>query len=227
MRSSKIQVVFSLVILSACGARGTGELADAGEPARARPVVEVSSDGGVDLVFTWIDEGGQHKVASNRDAIPEAHRAVVRVQDPRIPPEDPASIWVADLREPASGDRFPVKSMKRADFEKIGRLVEPVEPVAKVTPAAPPSAPAPSGSDRVIMYATSSCPVCRQARQWLASQHISFVERNIERDEDAARSLQEKARSQGVPANGVPVFEIKGKLIPGFNKQALSAALGR
>jgi glutaredoxin len=217
-----IDLIAALVIcLAGCGSNENIEAsADAG-PSTATKALVVPADGGAGLIFTWIDEAGEHHPTADRSEIPEDRRRMVRVQDPSLPPGDPNTVWVADLTA-AEGGRFPVRAMKRENFDQHARPTAPPTP-AKRAPVTPPDQGA---ATTVVMYSTSSCPVCRQARQWLGSQGYSFVERNIERDSNAARELQEKAARQGVPANGVPVFEIKGRLIPGFNRQAITQALG-
>lgn len=219
-----------VVVVVACGqqeSQNEGAGSEAEGPANiAASAPTILADGGSGLVFTWIDENGEHHVSTAPSEIPEKRRAIVRVQDPSRPPTAPGEVWVADLRE-AEGGRFPVKKMKRLQFEKLAQPRQPPPP-SPVKLNTPPGPAAESGeAPRVVMYSTSTCPVCRTARRWLSKQGVSFVERNLERDQLAAAQLQEKARQQGVSANGVPIFEIGGKLIPGFNKQALSQALGR
>lgn len=193
--------------------------------AAEEPLIEV--DGGASVVYTWIDEGGRFKVAQSRSEIPEDRREVVRVQDPGNPPSDTTKVWVADLRV-AKGGRYAVRRMSRAELERLATSQRPVPDPAPdpTTDPATEDAGASQGSPRVVMYMTSTCPVCRRARSWLSKQGVSFVERNIQRDPNAARALQEKARQQGVPADGVPIFEIGGRLIPGFDQNALSKAIG-
>ena len=74
-----------------------------------------------------------------------------------------------------------------------------------------------TGATPVIMYSTRHCPVCVKARRWLLAERIPYIEKDIERDREAAKSLAAKGQKQGVPVNGVPVFEIRGTLIPGFD----------
>ena len=75
------------------------------------------------------------------------------------------------------------------------------------------------------MYATKRCPVCKKARRWLLKKGIPYVEKDVEKDAAAAAELQKKGRAQGIPTNGVPVFEIGGKLFPGFDPDQLMRRL--
>jgi glutaredoxin len=61
----------------------------------------------------------------------------------------------------------------------------------------------------------------------MQAEGISFVEKDIEKDQSAAEELQRKAAQAGVASNGVPMFDIGGKITGGFDPKALVAALGR
>lgn len=205
-----------LVLAALAAATGCADDAsDAAAPATT-PVPPRVTDDRTDLVLSWFGDGGAH-VASSVAEVPPAARPEVRVQDPSVPPEqrDPRWIFLADLRSPTADGSYPVRVELRDSYE------------ARRRPPAPPIAPAPSGPTAiqpsvpgaapVTMYATRHCPVCKQARRWLLEQKIPFVERDIEREPAAAAELQQKGRAQGVPTSGVPIFEIGGRLIPGFD----------
>ena len=75
------------------------------------------------------------------------------------------------------------------------------------------------------MYATSWCPVCTKARKFLKQQGIRYTEKDIEKDPSAAAELQAKARKAGVQPGGVPVFDVGGTLVPGFDEPRLRSLL--
>jgi glutaredoxin len=77
------------------------------------------------------------------------------------------------------------------------------------------------------MYSTTHCPVCHKARRWLLEAGVPYRERDIEKDEAAAHELSQKGQAQGLPVSGVPVFEVGGRLLPGFDPAALRAAIAR
>jgi glutaredoxin 3 len=72
----------------------------------------------------------------------------------------------------------------------------------------------------VTIYTTSTCGFCRVAKQYFASNHIPFTEVNVERD---MRKAEEMIRKSG--QMGVPVIEVNGKVIVGFNKPEIEKAL--
>jgi len=72
----------------------------------------------------------------------------------------------------------------------------------------------------VTIYTTSTCGFCRVAKQYFASNRIPFTEVNVESD---MRKAEEMVRKSG--QMGVPVIEVNGKVIVGFNKPEIEKAL--
>jgi glutaredoxin len=70
---------------------------------------------------------------------------------------------------------------------------------------------------KIIMYATAWCPYCRRARKLLNSLDVEWVEKDIEKDRDAAREFIAKA-GRGA---GVPVIDFDGTLLRGFNQHKI------
>jgi glutaredoxin len=78
----------------------------------------------------------------------------------------------------------------------------------------------------VILYGTPWCGACKQAKKYLAARHIPYAYKNIESDPAAARELQAKAARLGVPADRVPILDVRGRLLLGFDPARLEAMLG-
>jgi glutaredoxin len=165
-----------------------------------------------------VDGGAQ--IGSSVSEVPPQARKEVRIQDPTIPPEkrDTAWVFLANLEKVGPDGRYPVQAQLREQYES--RHVRPQQQAAEPSESPSQNTLAP-GEKMIVMYATKQCPVCKKARRWLLQQGIPYLEKDIERDEGAAMELQKKGRTQGVPTNGVPVFEIRGKLVPGFDPKQL------
>ena len=73
----------------------------------------------------------------------------------------------------------------------------------------------------VIMYSTDWCGYCRKARKFMTRKKIEFVEKDIEKDPAAGRELALKRAAANLSGGGVPVFDVRGQLIQGFDKNAL------
>jgi len=51
----------------------------------------------------------------------------------------------------------------------------------------------------IVLYSTSWCPHCREAKEYMTSHNIPFINRDVEVDSSAYDLLTKKYESQGVP----------------------------
>ncbi|WP_189346249.1 glutaredoxin family protein [Undibacterium macrobrachii] len=74
---------------------------------------------------------------------------------------------------------------------------------------------------QVILYGTTTCPFCKEARSYLKSKNISFVDYDVD--------LHEQGRKDFQKLNGevVPLILIGDRKISGFNSQAIDDALSQ
>ena len=75
---------------------------------------------------------------------------------------------------------------------------------------------------KVIVYSTSWCAFCNTEKQWLDKLGVEYESKNIEEDQDANKELLEKVNGN---FQGVPVTDINGTLILGFDRPQLEEAL--
>ena len=76
----------------------------------------------------------------------------------------------------------------------------------------------------VTVYSTTWCAFCATEKQWLDKLGVKYVSKNIEEDEDAHNELLDKL---GGNFTGVPVTDIAGEMILGFDRPRLQAALDK
>lgn len=72
----------------------------------------------------------------------------------------------------------------------------------------------------IALYSTPSCGYCRMAKDWFRSKNIRFDEYDVSRDQRRADELVRKSGQMGVP-----VIDVNGKIIIGFNTAAIEKAL--
>ncbi len=80
----------------------------------------------------------------------------------------------------------------------------------------------------IVIYTLSTCPHCKEAREYLTKNDIPFIDHEVDLDEEQMTALMKIYDSMGVPdqKRGVPLFVIDNKVrIQGFNKEKLQAAL--
>lgn len=72
----------------------------------------------------------------------------------------------------------------------------------------------------ITLYTTPSCSFCRKAKDFFQKNHVRFTEYDIARDQ---RRADEMVRKSG--QMGVPVIDMNGKIIVGFNQPEVERAL--
>lgn len=72
----------------------------------------------------------------------------------------------------------------------------------------------------IKVYTTNACPWCVKAKQYLKSKDMVFEELNVQTDMTAREEMVTKSRQMGVP-----VLDINGTVIIGFDKSAIDTAL--
>ncbi len=75
---------------------------------------------------------------------------------------------------------------------------------------------------KVIVYSTSWCAFCHTEMQWLDKLGVDFVAKDIEADKAAYEELMSK---NGGSFSGVPVTDIAGELVLGFDRPKIQAAM--
>jgi len=74
----------------------------------------------------------------------------------------------------------------------------------------------------VKVYSTPTCTYCNIAKKYLRDKGITFTDYNVAVDRRRAEEMVHKSRQQGVP-----VLDINGKIIVGFDKKRIDQAIGR
>jgi glutaredoxin len=80
----------------------------------------------------------------------------------------------------------------------------------------------------VVIYTLSTCPHCREAKEYLDNNKIPYINREVDMDDEYMAALMKIYDSMGVPEQkrGVPLFVIGNRInIQGFNKDKLQNAL--
>jgi len=73
----------------------------------------------------------------------------------------------------------------------------------------------------VKVYSTPTCPWCLRVKQFLKENNINFEDTDVSTDQVAAEEMIKKTGQMGVP-----VLDINGQIIVGFDKEKIKAALG-
>ena len=74
---------------------------------------------------------------------------------------------------------------------------------------------------KVKVYSTSTCPYCKMLKDFLQEKKVPFENVDVGENHEAAREMKEKSGQLGVP-----VMDIEGKIIVGFDKKEITMELG-
>ncbi len=74
----------------------------------------------------------------------------------------------------------------------------------------------------IIIYTTPECPYCGMAKSYFQGKGLKFTEYDVSKDEAKAQEMVQKSRQ-----TSVPVIEINGRVMAGFNRGAVDAALAK
>ncbi len=74
---------------------------------------------------------------------------------------------------------------------------------------------------RVIVFSTPSCKFCNAAKRYFREKGVRFRDVDVSRDPAAARDMQRRSGQMGVP-----VIDIGGRIIVGFDRPKIDQLLG-
>jgi len=74
---------------------------------------------------------------------------------------------------------------------------------------------------KITVYSTPSCPYCVQAKNFLKEKGFKYKDIDVSMDRAKAEEMIEKSGQMGVP-----VIDIDGEIIVGFNKPRIAKLLG-
>jgi glutaredoxin 3 len=76
--------------------------------------------------------------------------------------------------------------------------------------------------NKVIVYSTSTCPYCVYAKDYFKKNNVSFEDVNVGIDRARAQEMVAKSGQMGVP-----VVDINGEIIIGFQPELFAQLLNK
>lgn len=73
----------------------------------------------------------------------------------------------------------------------------------------------------VKVYSTPTCPFCIRAKQFMKENNIQFEDIDVSVNQEKAQEMMKKSGQMGVP-----VIDIDGEFIIGFDKAKIKESLG-
>lgn len=75
-------------------------------------------------------------------------------------------------------------------------------------------------SDKIIVYSADWCAFCHAAKDYFDKLGVAYTEKNVEKDPAAGLEAVDKSGQRGIP-----VIDIDGNIIVGFDRPKIDAAL--
>jgi glutaredoxin len=228
-----------LALLSGCKRRPTGDdLSDPAEPInKTLPELKLTEDA-PDLMLTWVDAKGDAHAVSKPGDVPAEGRDHVRVVVTTREEGTRDLFYVTNLTLKGADGTYPVSTMTRREWDNL--ITERRQAIAQASASAEPpdnspDPPAMGNADptakvhpagfTVIVYGASWCGACHQAVAYLKRRKVPVVEKDIEQDPSAESEMRAKLARAGVHGGSIPVIDVKGKILIGFEPHALEAAV--
>lgn len=74
---------------------------------------------------------------------------------------------------------------------------------------------------KIIIYSATWCAYCHAAKSYLTKKGIGFEDRDVEAKDEWMKEAVNKSGQ-----TGIPVLDINGEIIVGFDRPKIDAALG-
>ena len=75
---------------------------------------------------------------------------------------------------------------------------------------------------KVIVYSTTTCPYCVYAKKYLKEKGVAYEDKNVGIDRAAGQEMVQKSGQMGVP-----VIDIDGEIIVGFQPNVFDELLSK
>ncbi len=180
-------------------------------------------DPSMTAVLTHAGERGSFVDTKDPASVPAGARGMVRVVLLDGPHAPPGTVWVANLDKPEPDGSYVLHTVPRELFEELalgqGLSSKVTLPEGLEAPDVAPS------TGEIVVYKTSWCGVCKKLEQYLKRKGVTYVAKDIEKDPKAAAGLRAKAKKAGVATGSVPIIDVGGELLVGFDRRRLEQLL--
>ncbi len=75
---------------------------------------------------------------------------------------------------------------------------------------------------KIKVYSTPTCPWCVKLKEFLKEKKVEYDDIDVSENQEAANEMMQKSGQMGVPQ-----IEINGKMIVGFDKEAIESELNK
>lgn len=215
-------LALALLLLSGCAEQRKETNA---EPDQGLPELTLSDDS-ADILLTYIDGHGDAHTADKPDKVPAKWRKRVRVVT--RDGGDGKLFYVADLRAKNADGSYPVATMLRSEWEAI---IDAKRRKQRAKADATRNKRDRTGLEgaglSAIVYGAQWCQPCHDAADFLKRRGVSVRELDIEEKPVYRREMTDKLRSINQLGGSIPVIDVAGIVVVGFNERQLEGVIQR
>ncbi|MBI5401649.1 thioredoxin family protein [Candidatus Wolfebacteria bacterium] len=73
---------------------------------------------------------------------------------------------------------------------------------------------------KITIYSTPTCPYCEMTKEYFKKNNIQYEDYDVSANEEKAKEMIQKSHQMGVP-----VIDVNGEIIVGFDRPAIDKAL--
>jgi glutaredoxin len=213
-----IIVLVALIVFSGCNQSDDKDIEDkAKEKENVASVddipIPVVGDASSNLLYSYVGKTGQMVSVGTLNDVPQKARERVLVVDlSRTPQERMAHRYAffVDLTQSNADGNYPVSVVSRYQSAKG---------------EGPPAGLMPSSTADIVVYSAVWCGFCHKLERWLKERGTPFQKKDVEKDPGADRELKAKLAQAGITSGGVPVTDVAGTMVVGFNKSKLKTLI--
>jgi mycoredoxin len=185
-----------------------------------------------DYADRWVRSGAAHgralllraELATDQGEWEHGEDLVSGVKESELPADERPRLQLVKqtCKRMLADHRASVSTLKSLE-RRLDAAAEQAKKQRTVVNALPPRG-SNAGSD-VVVYGTSWCGYCAQARKYLQEKGVPFTDKDVERDAGVATELAQKLAAAHMRATGVPIIDVRGSLVVGFDRGALDRLL--
>ena len=181
------------------------------------------SDG---ILLTYIDGHGDAHTADKMRDVPKKWRKRVRVVTKDA--GDGQLFYVADLRTKDANGSYPVSTMSRADWEALIAAKRNRHRAKNDDTRNKRDRSGLEGAGlRAIVYGADWCKLCHDATSFLRRRGVTVREVDIEKQAFYRREMNDKLRKINRLGGSIPVIDVSGIVVVGFDERRLENVIRR
>lgn len=200
------------------------------------------------LMFVYFDRGAEMRTVDRPNEIELHARRAVMIIDPnrRLKNDqiivadlsskksdlgyrqwiESRSQWIATYMPKRSQLKTPIKVVKKKKTKKWRRKKKRKRFDSKpIAVAKTKIKDVKSDRPKIIIFSTPWCPSCRHAKAYFSSLNLSFIDYNVEKNQQAARQMLMIQRQKGMKEGAIPLILIGNQVFQGFAKARMEYIL--